>query len=184
VPGTHQFIAAYTRTLNTLYLSTVFGSKLSGVDISPSPFRVDTCNKIVLSGWGGGIITNTVAMINMPILNPLPNHGTTTGYDFYLMALDTNATALLFGSYFGGNQSEEHVDGGTSRFDPSGKIYQSVCAGCGGADDFPLSPGAWPCPGNPNCINQNPSSNCNNGVFKVDFELERLSVIRSSTVQG
>jgi gliding motility-associated-like protein len=184
VPGTHQFISAYTKTLNALYMSTVFGSKQVGVDISPSAFKVDTCNKIVLSGWGGGLITNTVAMNNMPILKPLPNHSTTTGYDFYLMALDTNATALLFGSYFGGFQSSEHVDGGTSRFDPAGNIYQSVCAGCGGADDFPLSPGAWPCPNNPNCINQNPSNNCNNGVFKVDFELERLSAIHSSTVSG
>lgn len=184
VPGTHQFVSAYTRTLNALYMSTVFGSKQVGVDISPSAFKVDTCNKIVLSGWGGGIITNTAALSNMPILKPLPNHSTTTGYDFYLMALDTNAKALLFGSYFGGNQSGEHVDGGTSRFDPSGKIYQSVCAGCGGADDFPLSPGAWPCPNNPNCINQNPSGNCNNGVFKVDFELERMSALSSSTMSG
>lgn len=183
-PGTHQFISAYTRTLNSLYMSTVFGHKLSGVDISPSAFKVDTCNKIVLSGWGGGLITNTVAMSNMPILNPIPNHSTTTGYDFYLMALDTNATALKFGSYFGGNQSAEHVDGGTSRFDPSGIIYQSVCAGCSGADDFPLSPGAWPCPNTPNCLNQNPSLNCNNGVFKINFDLERMSRISSSNQSG
>ena len=185
VPGTHQFVSAYTKTLSSLYMSTVFGSKLTGVDISPSAFAVDRCSNIYISGWGGGIITNTVAMNNMPILNPIPNHGTTTGYDFYLMALDSNATNLVFGSYFGGNQSVEHVDGGTSRFDRTGKIYQSVCAGCGGADDFPITPGAWPCPAGPPCPNQNPSANCNNGVFKLDFQLPLVfSTISTSTVSG
>lgn len=191
-PGRHQFVRAYRSNLNSIYFSTVIGSKLSGVDISPSAFAVDNCSNIYLSGWGGGIITNTVAMNNMPLLNPIVNpannytFSTTTGYDFYLMALDSNATNLLFGSYFGGNSTEEHVDGGTSRFDPTGKIYQSVCAGCQGADDFPLSPNAWPCPtATNNCPNQNPSSNCNNGVFKINFGLNMaVSAINTNTLSG
>jgi len=102
------------------------------------------------------------------------------------MALDSNAATLKFGSYYGGSVSQEHVDGGTSRFDPRGVIYQSVCAGCGGFDDFPISPGAWPCgfitpcPPGPNL-----SSNCNNGVFKVDFQLQvAVASILSNTLQG
>jgi hypothetical protein len=88
------------------------------------------------------------------------------GYDFYLMSLSANMSSLLYGSYFGGNMSTEHVDGGTSRFDKKGIMYQSVCAGCGGNDDFPVTPGAWPnTPGNPNH-----AGNCNNGVFKFDFQ--------------
>lgn len=186
VPGTHQFIQIFNSQLNSLWASTVFGHKTNGIDISPSAFAVDRCMNIYLSGWGGGLITNTVAMSNMPILNALPNHSATTGYDFYLMALDSNASALKFGSYYGGSISQEHVDGGTSRFDPRGVIYQSVCAGCGGFDDFPISPGAWPCgfitpcPPGPNL-----SSNCNNGVFKVDFQLQvAVASILTSTLQG
>ncbi|MCX8080230.1 MAG: PKD domain-containing protein, partial [Bacteroidia bacterium] len=102
------------------------------------------------------------------------------------MALDSNAASLKFGSYYGGPQSQEHVDGGTSRFDPRGVIYQSVCAGCGAYDDFPISPGAWPCgfitpcPPGPNL-----STNCNNGVFKVDFQLQvAVAAILSNTFQG
>ncbi len=186
VPNTHQFVRAYNNSLNSIFFSTVFGSKLVGVDISPSAFAVDNCNNIYLSGWGGGIITNTVAMNNMPIANAIPGFSTTTGYDFYLMALDSNATGLLFGSYFGGPTSDEHVDGGTSRFDPSGKIYQSVCAGCGGADDFPISPGAWPCGITTACPpGPNLSFNCNNGVFKIDFQLNTaVSAISSNTIMG
>ncbi|MEO0405246.1 MAG: PKD domain-containing protein, partial [Bacteroidota bacterium] len=54
--------------------------------------------------------------------------------------------------------------GGTSRFNRKGQIYQSVCAGCGGNDDFPIFPSNAHSP-----LNQ--SSNCNNGVFKFDFQL-------------
>ncbi|MBA3705494.1 MAG: gliding motility-associated C-terminal domain-containing protein, partial [Bacteroidetes bacterium] len=45
-------------------------------------------------------------------------------------------------------------------------IYQSVCAGCGGNDDFPVTPGAWPL--DPSNVNH--AANCNNGVFKFDFQ--------------
>jgi gliding motility-associated-like protein len=55
------------------------------------------------------------------------------------------------------------VDGGTSRFDKNGVVYQSVCGGCGGFSDFPTTPGAW--------SNTNLSTNCNNIVFKFDFQL-------------
>ena len=33
---------------------------------------------------------------------------------------------MIYGSYFGGSSSNEHVDGGTSRFDKNGKIYQAM----------------------------------------------------------
>jgi gliding motility-associated-like protein len=53
------------------------------------------------------------------------------------------------------------VDGGTSRFDKDGSVYQAVCAGCGGNSDFPTTPGAWSA--------DNLSSNCNIAVFKFDL---------------
>ncbi|MBK7666805.1 MAG: gliding motility-associated C-terminal domain-containing protein [Sphingobacteriaceae bacterium] len=116
-----------------------------------------------------------------------PTQSTTTGWDFYLMGLDSNANNLIYGSYHGGATSQEHVDGGTSRFDPRGVIYQSVCAGCGGNDDFPRTPFTWPCPlqATGNCPNQNPSTNCNNGVFKINFQLlVAVSTINTNTVSG
>lgn len=183
VSSTHQFIIMYNNGLTNVLMSTVFGNKTNGIDISPSAFAVDRCKNIYLSGWGGGIITNTAPMANMPLF--APTQASTAGYDFYLMALDSNATNLVYGSYFGGNSSQEHVDGGTSRFDPRGVIYQSVCAGCGGADDFPITPNTWPCPSSTTCPNQNPSSNCNNGVFKIDFQLKlAVSTINTNTIAG
>ena len=50
----------------------------------------------------------------------------------------------LYGSYFGQNGGfTDHVDGGTSRFDANGVIYQGVCANCGGGVPFPTTPGVW-----------------------------------------
>ncbi len=177
-PGKHQFITRFNSTLSNINMSTVFGSNPSDCDISPSAFSVDKCDNIYLSGWGGNFL-NSVPMSGMPLLNATQN--TTDNYDFYLMGLSGNASSLLYGSYFGGNLSQEHVDGGTSRFDPRGVIYQSVCAGCGGNDDFPVSPGAWPnTPGNPNH-----AANCNNGVFKINFQLlVTVSTINTNTVAG
>jgi gliding motility-associated-like protein len=178
-PGTHQFITRFNNTLSVINMATVFGSNTSDCDISPSAFSVDKCDNIYLSGWGGPIIPPFSPMTGMPL--QFPTQAATDGQDFYLMGLSGNASSLLYGSYFGGNLSEEHVDGGTSRFDPRGVIYQSVCAGCGGNDDFPVSPGAWPnTPGNPNH-----AANCNNGVFKINFQLlVTVSTINTNTVAG
>ena len=80
------------------------------------------------------------------------------------MVLDDGLSSILYATYFGGSQSNEHVDGGTSRFDKKGVIYQSVCAGCGGNSDFPIEP-------DPGAVSTtNNSSNCNNGVFKFNFD--------------
>lgn len=172
--GTHQFIQRFNKTLGAMNLSTVFGSSTTHMDVSPCAFSVDKCNNIYLSGWGGDLINQTYATVNMPLFQA--TQASTDGFDFYFMGLDSSASALKYGSYFGGNQSAEHVDGGTSRFDPRGKIYQSACAGCGGNDDFPVTPGSWPnTPGDPNH-----SLNCNNGVVKLDFQLQ-LSIATINT---
>jgi gliding motility-associated-like protein len=55
-------------------------------------------------------------------------------------------------------------------------VYQSVCGGCGGHSDFPTSQGSW--------SNTNNSSNCNNLVFKFDFQLIPTAEFTSSNVIG
>ncbi|HRH37704.1 MAG TPA: gliding motility-associated C-terminal domain-containing protein, partial [Flavobacteriales bacterium] len=89
---------------------------------------------------------------------------TTDGSDFYLMVLDPDASALAYGSFYGGTLSPEHVDGGTSRFDKDGIVYQAVCAGCWDNSDFPTTVGAW------SNTNDAGPGGCNLGVFKLDFE--------------
>lgn len=177
-----QFIQKLNPQLNSLLASTTFGNSNGQINISPSAFSVDCAGNIYLSGWGGNIIFGN-STVNMP-LTANAIQSTTDGFNFYLMVLGPSMNSLLFGSYFGGAFSREHVDGGTSRFDKKGIIYQSVCAGCGGNDDFPVTPGAWPgTPGNPNHNTDN--NNCNNGVFKIDFQLNSaIANISASTLSG
>ena len=172
-PNGGQFIGKYTGDLSTRIFSTVVGSG-NGVDLSPAAFLVDFCGNIYFTGWGGNIIGGT-ALANMP-LTADAFQTTTDGFDFYLMVLGLNAESLIYGSYFGGGTSREHVDGGTSRFDKNGVVYQSVCAGCGGNSDFPTTPGAW--------SETNLSSNCNNGVFKFDFEILPVASFTVSNTVG
>lgn len=155
-----QFISKMNSTLDTLTWSTAFGTGIGGPDISPTAFLVDLCDKIYLSGWGGSV-NGFGGTTGLPLAGA-PFQATTDGSDYYFMVIADDASAITYGSFFGGS-SAEHVDGGTSRFDRSGKIYQSVCAGCGGISNFPTTPGA--------VSNTNNSFNCNNGVIKLDFML-------------
>ena len=94
-------------------------------------------------------------------MNSLQNN--TDGADFYLAVFNQDMQSMLYGGYFGGDESPEHVDGGTSRFDKNGKIYQAVCAGCQGNNDFPTTPNV--------VSNTNGGPYCNLGAFKFDLEL-------------
>ena len=64
-----------------------------------------------------------------------PIKSTTDGNDFYFFVLEKNADwtivwQFLWPGWYAGFGAE-HVDGGTSRFDPNGVIYQALCANCG-----------------------------------------------------
>ena len=161
IPNSSQFVMRLDSNLVNVVNSTVFGNGGAGINISPSAFLVDICGNIYISGWGASLFTNT-ALSGMPLTGDA-FQSTTTSPGFYLLVIERDFTDILYGSYLGGSISGEHVDGGTSRFDRNGIVYQSVCGGCGSNSDFPTSPGAW--------SDQNLSGNCNNLVFKFDFEL-------------
>ncbi len=177
-PNSGQFIQMLPPDLSTSIFSTVFGTGSGNIDISPSAFMVSECNNIYLSGWGGNV--NQGHGVGSSTTNGLTTTSgayqkTTDGSDFYLMVLGDSASSLKYASFFGGGTSDEHVDGGTSRFDEQGIVYQAVCGGCGGNSDFPTTSGAY--------SSKNQSSNCNLAAFK--FDLSQLSAnidIQSSPI--
>jgi len=165
-PGSRQFLIKLDSLLNTATYSTVYGSGASTTpNISPVAFLVDTCQNVYISGWGGNILGSSVA--GMPITNDA-FQSTTDGSDFYFIVFSKNALNLLFGSYFGVAGVGEHVDGGTSRFDPQGVVYQAICAACGGAT-FPATSGAY--------STTNGSTNCNLGALKIAFNLGSVDAV-------
>ena len=167
-PGSSQFIHKLEGDLASTLWSTRVGNGSGTQDMSPSAFLVSNCGQIYFSGWAGatnnfGIPTNSNSH-GMPI-TPDAFQPITDGSDFYLMVLDPDAAGLSYATYFGGT-SAEHVDGGTSRFDKNGKVYQAVCAGCNGS--FPTTPGAH--------ATTNGHPNCNLGVFKFDLNIPIASI--------
>ncbi|MFZ4399448.1 MAG: gliding motility-associated C-terminal domain-containing protein [Bacteroidales bacterium] len=175
VPNSGQFIAKFPRNLNGIVWSTVFGTGDGKPNISLTAFSVDICNRVYLAGWGrywGGNPPTTWGSVfgtkNMAI-TPNAFQSITDGQDFYIMVMSDNATTLDYATYFGElynaalpYSGRDHVDGGTSRFDKKGTVYQSVCASCGGYSLFPTFPNdVW--------SDSNRSFNCNNAVFKFNI---------------
>ncbi len=161
-PNSGQFVVKLEPTLSAALNSTVFGNSNGNFNISPSAFLVDICGNIYISGWGANIL-QSVPLSGMPVTSNAFQQTPANGFDFYLLVIEREFAGMLYGSYLGGPAADEHVDGGTSRFDKNGIVYQSVCGGCGGNSDFPTTSGAW--------SSQNLSTNCNNLIFKFDFEL-------------
>ncbi len=162
VPNSGMLVAKFNPLGTDLIWSTVFGDGDNVPNLSPTAFSVDICNRVYLSGWGGG--PNPEGSTDGLPVTEDAFQSDTDGNDFYFMVLEGDASDITFASFFGGGTSSEHVDGGTSRFDRTGKIYQAVCAGCGSNDDFPTEPdNVW--------SSVNGSSNCNLGVAKIDFDL-------------
>ncbi|MDW8235166.1 MAG: PKD domain-containing protein, partial [Bacteroidia bacterium] len=164
--GGKQFVFSMNAELSQILRLSIWGSPgRTTPNITISAFTVDKCGYAYVSGWGGLEISPDLpsgSTTGLPT-TPNANQTTTDGQDFYLIAFRPNLSALAYASFWGGPVSDEHVDGGTSRFDPRGVIYQSVCGGCGGRSDFPTTPGV--------VSRTNNSTNCNNALFKIDFQL-------------
>ena len=188
-PNSGQFITKFPNNLSTPIWSTSFGTGIGKPNISITAFSVDYCNRVYLAGWGrewanyGDTVWYVDGTHNMDVTaNAFQN--VTDGQDFYLMVMADDASHLEYATFFGelhqSGSSEycghDHVDGGTSRFDKRGYIYESVCASCGNysngysCNGFPTypNPGAW-------SVNNggynNTQWNCNNAVFKFSFDL-------------
>lgn len=161
------FILKMDEELDSVLMSTTLGSRPNDPNLSPTAFLVDNCFNIYFAGWGsdeGGHVGTTTGM---PV-TPDAIQGQTDGNDFYLGVLDKNAQNLIYATYFGGTQTNDHVDGGTSRFDKRGVVYHSVCGSCppsGNAfiSDIPTTPGA--------AFPTNLSPRCSNASFKLDFQI-------------
>ena len=174
-----QFIAKLDADLTKWIYSTTFGNGGRGPNISPTAFLVDKCENVYVSGWGGGLDKadgyDNVGTLGLSVTKDAFK-SKTDGSDFYFFVLERNAQSQLFGSYFGqddnANSIPDHVDGGTSRFDKNGIIYQAICANCAGGTFFPTTPGVW---SQSNGALGSNNGQCNLAAVKIAFNLSGLS---------
>lgn len=186
-PNGKQFIAKLKPDLSDYVYSTVFGKGGLVPDISPVAFLVDRCENVYVSGWGGSIGSFNYPNAGTLGLSVTPDAiksttdtdpATGLGQDFYFFVLKKDATAQLYGSFFGQNGGlVDHVDGGTSRFDENGVIYQAICANCTYPVRFPTTPGAW-------STTKPTSANCNLAMVKIAFNLAGVGSGVQSYING
>ncbi|MEO6612384.1 MAG: PKD domain-containing protein [Chitinophagaceae bacterium] len=184
-----QFIAKMKPDLSAYVYSTVFGSGSATPNISPIAFLVDRCENVYISGWGGYFFSNnnfnSSGTKGMPV-TPDAIKSTTDGRDFYFFVLKKDAAIAtpLFASFFGENNTAQqggtdHVDGGTSRFDRNGVIYQAICGNCrlgSPAIPYPTTPGAW--------ATTHSSPNCNLTMVKIAMNLAGVAGAVRSAIDG
>ena len=185
-PGSKQFISKLKPDLSAYVYATVFGKNASDPSISPIAFLVDRCENVYVSGWGGGInVGQNYSNGNtsgLPQVDPLPSIPAADGKDFYFFVLKKDASSQLFGSHFGENGGlGDHVDGGTSRFDANGVIYQAICANCQGRVSnpqifFPTSANAW--------ARINGGTGCNQGSVKIEMNFAGIGAEVQSAIDG
>ncbi|NBX10939.1 MAG: PKD domain-containing protein [Chitinophagaceae bacterium] len=184
-PSGKQFIAKLQPDLSAFVYSTAFGSGAAIPNISPVAFLVDRCENVYMSGWGGtgfGSGFTSAGTAGLP-LTPDAFKSNTDGKDFYFFVLKKDASGQLFGSFFGEdnsvNNGNDHVDGGTSRFDRSGAIYQAICGNCSIGNsprpNYPVTAGAW------STTNNSSGAGCSLTMVKIAMNLAGVqSAIRSS----
>lgn len=182
-----QFITKLNQDITDVIYSANFGRGGTVPDISPTAFLVDVCGNVYVSGWGGAAngeyYGNNQTVLGMTTTaNALSRQ--TDGNDFYFFVLEKDAASQLYGSFFGTFGTEpgvfgDHVDGGTSRFDARGVIYQAVCANCKKVGTFPTSTGSWS-PGNP----AQTGAMCNEAAVKIAFELSGVIASIRPSING
>lgn len=199
-PGAKQFITKLLPDLSTEVYSTVYGTASAIPNISPVAFLVDRCENVYVSGWGGKLNpcfgnncfdNKTAGPLGMP-LTPDAFKSTTDNRDFYFFVLEKDAASQLYGSYFGQTGGEgDHVDGGTSRFDKRGVIYQAICANCLGSNACPTSPITLPLPITPGVIapvnaalGTGSGGDCNLYAVKILFDFQGVTGGVKASIDG
>jgi gliding motility-associated-like protein len=148
------FIAKLLADLSDAPVTTKIGQALNAT--VPVAFLVDVCDNIYISGF------------NSQTGLPLTADALYTVGSFYLAAFDEDMSDILFGTRYGGS----HVDGGTSRFDKNGFVYQGVCSGTGSLQTTPWA--------------HSPTQfiSWDVGVFKIDFQVAGVNAAGASTLNS
>src|SRR3569833_381972 len=188
--GAKQFVSKLKNDLSGYIFSTTFGNPSSMLpNISPVAFLVDRCENMYVSGWGGWSIGQETdpyglaGTVGMPVSQDAIKK-LTDNRDFYFIVIKKNASALLYATFYGQDDNNasisEHVDGGTSRYDQFGIIYQAVCANCNGntAKPFPTTTGVWA------PRNGAGSNGCNLAAIKIAFNFAGVAAGLKASVNG
>lgn len=145
------FVAKFDSALsNVLFITMLGNNDTTASGFTPAAFGLDECDRVHVSGYFA--YDNWHCTSDALYATPGVNGA------FYIAAFEADMTSILFGSYYGGN----HVDGGMSRFNTSGVLYEAICSQNGVAP-MQTTPGAF-APANDAVFDL--------GLLKVDFVVD------------
>lgn len=186
-----QFIAKLQPDLSAFIFSTNFGTITGSTpNISPTAFLVDRCENVYVSGWGGEITQEFPSSGTTGLLTTGPDQfkPQTDGKDLYFYVIERDARSVLYATFFGASSVGDvplgdHVDGGTSRFDRNGTIYQSICSCLGGSttQSLPGTAGVW---SRNNLALPNNGARCNLLAIKFSFDLAGVGAGLQASING
>lgn len=164
------FIDKLSPDLSNSLLSTRVGYAQGGnPQFFPTAFVLDICGNVYVAGLtssGGSVVSG------MPLT---ADAFSTVPDNFYFLALESGFSSLLFSTYFGLQNWDDHTHVGIHRLDPSGIVYHSIC--CNGA--------GWPtAPSNVYCPNKLNSSGQDIVSFKFNFDAVNIDLNEESTQGG
>ena len=74
--GASQYVQKLSARLDSLRFSTVVGSAPDSINISPTAFLVDQCDRVYISGWGGAKTLTVASASPMPGCSECPSRPT------------------------------------------------------------------------------------------------------------
>lgn len=177
-----NFFQKWSADLSQVLISTVVGPPKDYPDVTPTAFMVDSCGKIYYAGWACRI---RYWLKLMPVTADA-FQDTTDPKNFYIATFWPDYDHLLYGTFFGGTNSQDHSHARQNHFTPTGVLHQCLCTGCrltlvaspgnpanpgvgvstlihmSEFDDMPVTPGAFG--------DFNRSHTCNLYAFKFDLD--------------
>jgi hypothetical protein len=159
-PNGQNVICKLNSSLSTVYFQSKFGSIPAGTSYDPyfrfSAFKVDSCQKIYLAGYGSNSYPITPNAF-------MPYGGGLT--DMYMAVFNPNFSSLAFGSYYGGSSKDKFGGGehnlGINYFDDKGVLYMAI----GTSGQLPVTSGVYS-----NSFIPNDTLALNDAFLKVDFQ--------------
>jgi gliding motility-associated-like protein len=186
--GSKQFVGKIKKDITGWVFRTHFGTVNPNPNISPVAFLVDRCENMYISGWGGDLLGKKYPMAGvngMPVTPNAIKKSASGNLDMYFIVIRKDAASLLYGTLFGQEGGGgEHVDGGTSRYDQNGIIYQAICANCGYENPrarWPITSGAC-CSGGVSAATT--GARCNLGALKIAFNFAGVGAGVKAFIDG
>lgn len=166
------FIDKLTPNVSSSLLSTRIGYTIGGTSkCFPTGFVLDICGNVYISTLTSSG-SNTYVVPGMPLT---PDAFSTTPDNFYFLALTAGFNDLLFATYFGLPNYDDHTHVGVNRMDKNGVVYQSIC--CAGTN-WPTSPANVFAPDKMNTAGQDIIS------FKFNFDAINIKLETLSSQGG